>query len=325
MQRLTSSLVVAVVAFASSAEARRSTVTAHGQSVIAGGNRALARANAINSALRHAVEQAAQSLGGPAEGDDSTVDKAVYQRAAAFVPRSTVNDESVDGTILEVEVTADIDLEGLQTALGGKRGSSVTRTRATASAGASDGGKRVLILATEQLGPHQVFGWTDYVWSASYGHHGASFAGSSHTTMVKVNTEMGGIEAVMGDAFSGAGYHVVDVNVLKGKLAPKAAMEVLDLSPSAGRSIADKADADLVVIVKGVAKDAYHETIAESGMHSGQANVVARLIRVRDGKLLGASTQHAAQIHIDLDTARLNALNEAARMAAQELTRKLDN
>jgi hypothetical protein len=323
MQRLTSALVVAVVAFASNAEARRTTVTAHGQSVIAGGNRAMARANAINAALRHAVEQAAQSIGGPAEGDDSAIDKAVYQRAAAFVPKSSVNDESVDGTILEVEVTADIDLEGLQTAIGGKRGAATVRTRATASDGPT--GKRVLILATEQLGPHQVFGWTDYVWSASYGHHGASFSGSSHTTMVKVNTEMGGIEAVMGDAFSGAGYSVIDVNVLKGKLAPKAAMEVLDLSPSAGRSIADKADADLVVIVKGVAKDAYHETIAESGMHSGQANVVARLVRVRDGKVLGASTQHAAQIHIDLDTARLNALNEAAKMAAQELTRKLDN
>ena len=53
-----------------------------------------------------------------------------------------------------------------------------------------------------------------------------------------------------------------------------------------------------------VAKDAYHETIAEGGMHSGQANVVARLVRVKDGKVLASSTQHAAQIHIDLDTAR---------------------
>jgi hypothetical protein len=323
MQRLTSTLLVAVVALtASNAEARRTTVTAKGQSVVAG-NKAMARANAINAALRHAVEQAAQSLGGPAEGDDSAIDKAVYARAAAFVPHSTVNDESIDGTVMEVEVTADIDLEGLQTALGGKRGSAVVRTRASGGDGPT--GKRVLILATEQLGPHQVFGWTDYVWSASVGHHGASFAGSSHTTMVKVNTEMGGIEAVMADGFSGAGFSVIDVNVLKGKLAPKAAMEVLDLSPAASRSIADKADADLVVVVKGVAKDAYHETIAASGMHSGQANVVARLIRVRDGKVLASSTQHAAQIHIDLDTARLNALNEAARMAAQELTRKIDN
>jgi hypothetical protein len=324
MQRHTSALLVAVVALvASNAHAKRTSVTAKGQAVIAGGNKALARANAINSALRHAVEQAAQSIGGPAEGDDSAVDKAVYQRAAAFVPRSTVVNEDVDGTVMEVEVTVDVDLEALQTALGGKRGSAVVRTRSTGGDGPT--GKRVLILATEQLGPHQVFGWTDYVWGASFSHHGANVYGSSHTTMVKVNNEMGGIEAVMADGFSGAGFNVIDVNVLKGKLAPKPAMEMLDLSPAAGRSIAEKSDADLVVIVKGVAQTVYHETMAQAGMHSGQANVVARLVRVRDGKVLASSTQHAAQIHIDVDTARLNALNEAARMAAQELTRKLDN
>jgi hypothetical protein len=60
-------------------------------------------------------------------------------------------------------------------------------------------------------------------------------------------------------------------------------------------------------------------------MHSGQANVVARLVRVRDGKVLASTTQHAAQVHIDVETARLNALNEAARLAADELTKKLDN
>jgi hypothetical protein len=313
-----------VLLFGGVAEARRTTVVSKGQAVIAGGGKAMARAQAINAALRHAVEQVAQGLGAPAEGDDIAVDKAVYQRAAAFVPASQVNAEDVDGNVIEVEVAVEIDTDALNAALGGRRGIVPAKVRAS-NGGVDLGGKRVLILATEQLGPHQIFGWTDYVWGASASRGGFSVYGSSKTTMVKVNTEMGGIEATMADGFTNAGFHVVDPHVLKGHLAPKPAMEVLDLSPTAGRSIAEKADADLVVVVKGVAKDAYHETLAEAGMHSGQANVVARLVRVRDGKVLASSTQHAAQVHIDLDTARLNALNEAARMAAQELTKKLDN
>ena len=276
----------------------------------------MARAKAINAALRHALEQLTQSLGGPAEGDDSLIDKAIYSRAAAFVPRSTVVNEDIDGNVMEVEVNVEVDVDALTVALGGRRSGRDLKAR-NDGGGIDLGGKRVLILATEQLGPHQVFGWTDVVWGWGYG--------SSKTTMVQVNNEMGGIEATMADGFSGAGFHVVDPHVLKGRLAPKPAFEVLDLSSGAGRSIAEKSDADLVVIVKGVAQTAYHSTVAESGMHSGQANVVARLVRVRDGKVLASTTQHAAQIHIDVDTARLNALNEAARLAAAELTKKLDN
>jgi len=318
------STVVGLLLVGGAAEARRQTVVAKGQAVIAASGRAMARAQAINAALRHAVEQVAAQLGAPPEGDDAAVDKAVYGRAAAFIPASQVSSEDVDGNVIEVEVTVDVDVDALNVALGGRRGVVQAKMRVAGNGSVDLGGKRVLILATEQLGPHQVFGWTDYVWGASASKHGFSVYGSSKTTMVKVNTEMGGIEATMADGFTSAGFHVVDPQVLKGHLQPKPAFEVLDLSPSAGRSIAEKADADLVLVVKGVAKDAFHETLSEAGMHSGQANVVARLVRVRDGKVLASSTQHAAQVHIDLETARLNALNEAARMAAQELTKKLD-
>ena len=42
-----------------------------------------------------------------------------------------------------------------------------------------------------------------------------------------------------------------------------------------------------------MAKDAYHETIAAGGMHSGQANVVARLVRVQGRQ--GAGVRDAAR------------------------------
>ena len=145
------------------------------------------------------------------------------------------------------------------------------------------------------------------------------------TTVVREVNEMGGIEATVAEVFGGAGFHVVDPQVLRGKLAPKPAFEVLDLSAGEARQIAQRSDADYVVIAKGTAQLAYHADLAGSGMQSGQGNVVARLVRVRDGKVMSSTTQHAAEVHIDADTARLNAINAAAKLAAETLTRKLSD
>ncbi len=316
MLRTVSAALAVSIVLAAPAYARKTTVTAEGQAVVAGGNRALARSQAINAALRRAVGDVVAQLGGPAEGDDSTIDKNIYGRAAAYIPSSTVVTENQDGTIFSVELTVDVDKEAILAALGGRRGARQLRAQYAGGADAV-AGKRVIILATEQIGPNHIIAWTDYVWHWGVG-------GSSKTSVMQEDNTMGGIEATMAEGFTGAGFKVIDPQVLKGKLAPRPAFRALDLSMGDARNIAEKGDADLVVVVKGVAKDAYHETIAEGGMHSGQANVVARLVRVKDGKVLASSTQHAAQIHIDLDTARLNALNEAARLAAAELTQKIN-
>jgi hypothetical protein len=309
-------VVAAIIVSAAPAHAKKTTVSASGQAVVAAGGKAMARSQAINAALRKAVGDVVQQLGGPGEGDDAAIDKNVYQRAAAYIPSSTVVTENQDGTIYSVEVTVDVDRDAVLAALGGRRGARQVRAQ-YANGSDAIGGKRVIILATEQLGPNHLIAWTDYVWHWGVG-------GSSKTTVMQEDNTMGGIESAMADQFTGAGFHVIDPAVLKGKLAPKPAFRALDLSTDVARNVAEKSDADLVVVVKGVAKDAYHETIAAGGMHSGQANVVARLVRVKDGKVLASSTQHAAQIHIDIETARLNALNEAARLAAAELTQKLN-
>src|SRR3954470_16484421 len=109
-QRMLMWSAVALLLLGGVAEARRTTVVAKGQSVIAASGKAMARAQAINSALRHAVEQVAQGMGAPAEGDDPAIDKAVYGRAAAFVPASQVSAEDVDGNVIEVEVAVEVDV-----------------------------------------------------------------------------------------------------------------------------------------------------------------------------------------------------------------------
>jgi len=284
------------------------TLTAEGHAVLTG-NRNAARAQAKLVALKDAVGQVVRQLGGPNEGEDEVVDASIYARAAVFVVRATVLGDEADGSILNVSTSIDVDTDAVAQALGGRKGA-----RKSGHAGAH--GQRVLVLATEQLGPHRLFGWTDVVWTPG--------SLTTHTHVVREVNDMGGIEAAMSNGLSQAGMTVVDPHVLRGHLAPKPAFEALDLSNGLAQQIAQKSDADLVVIAKGVAQLAYHSTIAEGGMQSGQGNVVARLIRVRDGRVLASTTQHAAAVHIDADTARLNAIDEAACLAADALVKKLE-
>src|SRR5579859_4051120 len=114
-------VAAAAVVAAAPAYAKKTTLSASGQAVVAGG-KALARSQAINAALRKAVGDVVQQLGGPAEGDDATIDRNVYQRAAAYIPSSTVVTENQDGTIYSVELTVDVDKDAVLAALGGRRG-----------------------------------------------------------------------------------------------------------------------------------------------------------------------------------------------------------
>src|SRR5262249_24828092 len=208
------------------------------------------------------------SLGAAGEGSDSATDHSVYERAAAFVPSSQVVSEDLDGNVLEVQISADVDVEALKIAIGDRRGRQATVESRQGGNGERLDGKRVLILATEQLGPHRVFGWTDLVWTPGMI--------KTKTTVVREVNEMGGIGATVAEVFGTAGFKVIDPAVLRGKLAPKPAFEELDLSAGEARQIAQKSDADYVVVAKGTAQLAYHAELAAADMKSGQGNVVAR-------------------------------------------------
>jgi hypothetical protein len=305
----TGSLLVAcsLLVAAAPALARTRQVAVSGNAVVVGAPRQ-ARSQAVAVALRKAVEEVAVALGGPREGESAAADHALYERAPAFVRSSLVTNESVDGTIMTIDLQADVDADQVAQVIGATGGA---HRRAAASSD-SLGGKRVLVLATEQLGPHQIFGWTDIVWGPG--------GLATKTTAFHVDSSMGSMESTFADGFTGAGFSVVDPHVLRGHLQPRPAFQVLDLSAGEARQIAQKSDADLVVVAKGVAL--IGAGVGE--MVSGQANVVARLIRIRDGKVLASTTQHAAQVHIDAATARLQALDAATRQAADELVKKIN-
>lgn len=310
-------LAVALVLFwAAQSPLRADPVPSTGQAVIVRGNQQGAAAQAQAQAVRGAVEKVVLAQGGPKPGSDNVIDARIYAQAPTFVSGISVLSEKVDGNILVVDMSIDVNVLAVHQAIGDRR---VTPTAAAAPLDL--GRKRVLILATEQLGPEQIISWIDV--AIRPGTLLSPGAMQTKRNFARVANEMGTLNAVLADGFTTAGWNVIDVAVLKGKLKAMPRFEPLDMTDDQARSIASKADADAVIIVKGVAKLANASSTLGSGMWSGQANVVARLVRVSDGKVLAASTQHSAQVHIDEDTARINALTAAARQTGAELVGKV--
>jgi hypothetical protein len=237
---------LSIACWSSPAEARRTTVSAIGQASIGAHRTPLVRAQAINQALRRALEKASELVGGPVEGEDPMADKLVYDRLAAFVPRTAVIAERVEDRVLTVELSVDVDLDALEAALAGRRGVAATWMNARND-------ERVAQRVALEVAPPA-------------------------------------LEAVVAGAFTDAGYRIAG------------------------------ADAELIVVVRGTARPAGRE----GELWIGEARVSAQLVRARDRRPVASISQVATQQHVDGDAAQKSALVEAARLAAAELTRKVD-
>jgi hypothetical protein len=230
------------------AEAKRTTFAAVGQAQIGAHRTPLARAQAVNQALRRAVEQASEHEGGPSEGEDPRTDQAIYDRLAAFVPRTAVIGEHEENGVLSLELAVDVDLDALDAALAGRRGVSAMWMNANH---AQPSAQKVLILATP---PEASTGATN--------------------------------------ALLDAGLHLA----------------------------IDAAGADLVLTVRGAATSSQRP----DGMWSAEARVTTQLERTRDHRVVAAASHAATQQHILERASREHAFDEAARVAAAEVLRKLN-
>jgi Tetratricopeptide repeat len=181
------------------------------------------------------------------------------------------------------------------------------------------GNRHIIVMATEQIGPNRIAGWTNSVWGPG--------GGSTTTTAVREVSETGVVETAAIDALSNGGFQVIDLGVVRGRIAPRPHVENLNgpAEDDATRVVALRSMADLVLVVRGTARTAAVAAMAGSGMTSGQADVSARVIRVSDGTVLASKSQHAAQVHVDPTTAQSNALREATRMALSSLTQELND
>ncbi|HZS36289.1 MAG TPA: hypothetical protein VFF06_05655 [Polyangia bacterium] len=246
MKNVSALAALACMLAAAPAQARRTTVSAIGQAQIGPHRTPLVRAQAINQALRRALEKAAELIGGPSEGEDPAADKLVYDRLAAFVPRTAVIAERVEDRVLTVELSVDVDLDALEAAFGGRRGVAAAWMN----------------VRNDERAPQRV----------------------------AISATPAALEAVVASAFVDAGYRIAG------------------------------ADAELIVVVRGSARPGARD----GELWAGEARVEAQLVRARDRRPVATIAQSATQLHADRDAAQKNALVEAARLAAAELTRKVD-
>jgi len=178
-------------------------------------------------------------------------------------------------------------------------------------------GRTVLILASEQLGPDQIIRWTDLIWTPGQV--------STKTTTMVAHRESGVVAATLASALRARGMKVIDPAVLRGKLKKERDYEIEDLASDAAATVARKADAELVLIVRASVKLAYNRQLADGDMTSAQATIVARLVETATGEVLAAATSHAARIHIDPDTARSQAFEVVAADCIKQLLKPSTN
>lgn len=300
--------VLAAALFALAPQAAPLQVQAEGSAVVVGKDVAGAVQRATRSSQANAVAEALIQLGGAADQAEGLLEKFGPELLKAY----QVTDQAQDGNILTVKLAATID----GAALAARAGLGPQAKRKAKAGGAL---RRVMILASEQLGPRDILSWSDVAFSVGPGHVSASSKGR----LVQLVDELGGLQATLSQAFTDAGFSVVDLKALRGKLS-KPQLEVVDLTAPQAQELARKGDADLVVVVKGRSSPTMVQAIAESGMHSGSGNVVAQAIRVSDGKVLSSTTQQGAKVHLDRQTAQVLALNEAGKLASAELLRSLN-
>ena len=258
------------------------TITAEGVGVVIGGDRAVARDNAINDALRKAVEQAVGTMVSSETlvQNFQTLNDRIYTQTQGYIQNYKILGESPGPDLHRVTIQAAVamgdlqkDLQGLGILLG------------------QVGKPRIMILIAEQNIGQQYY---TYWW----GHE----RGEQADLTVAENTIM--------DRFREKGFDFVDHNVQSKNIKVSPAFRMVDLNDPAAITLGQQADAEVVIVGKALAKSV--GSIAGTAMKSVQANISLRAIQTDNGRVLSSGTEHAAAVHIDEITAGAEALRKAS-------------
>ena len=133
-------------------------------------------------------------------------------------------------------------------------------------------------------------------------------------------TGIGAVETAFMSKFTEKGFEFIDHQAASREIKVTSAYRTPDLSTDQARTLANQADAEVVILGKAVAK--YYGEIG-GGMRSVQADLTARAVRTDTGQVLATVTTHAAAVHITETTAGIEALKKAGNQAAEEMLTKI--
>ncbi len=258
------------------------TITAEGVGAVIGGDRAIARDQAIQDALRKAVEQAVGTMVSSETlvQNFQTLNDKIYTQTQGYIQNYRVLSETPGSNVHQVTIQASVaigDLEKDLQALGFLLG--------------QVGKPRIMILVAEQQIGQQSF---NYWW------------GTARATQADLNIA----ENTIMDRFREKGFDIVDPQAQSGNIRIPPAYQVVELSNQNAITIGKQVDAEIVIVGKALARMAGN--IAGTAMKSIQANVSMRAIQIDNARVLSSGAENAAAVHIDEVTAGSEAIKKAS-------------
>ena len=267
-------------------------VVAKGFGAIIAGDEVKAKEDAINSALRNAVEQVVGTMveSNVLVENYMTVEDKIYTRTAGYVQKydivSSIKqlDNAIEVTIKAVVKISDLrsDLEAIGVLLERK------------------GKPRTMVLIDER----------------NIAEHYYQFGMDLNTSETTIMNEL-----------MNFGFPFVDPTQTKVNIANDVISSALGGNTGAAAAIAARLGAEIIITGKAISKVASGgpAVVRNAGFKSCQATINLRVIRADDAKIIAVASASDRAAHIDEITGGTQALQKAAKTAAIELKDKIIN
>jgi len=129
-------------------------------------------------------------------------------------------------------------------------------------------------------------------------------------------------EAKVAATLIGQGFGVLEPSSLSNVIRQDKAFRLVDLSETQSVKLGNLSKADYVVLGKAIASSGGN--VPQSNMRSCFANITARLIRVKDGKVVAYLDSSGSTAHMDVITGGKEALSAAAEDLAAKIIEALN-
>ncbi len=134
--------------------------------------------------------------------------------------------------------------------------------------------------------------------------------------------DLSSTEATIAKRLIEQGYEVVEPSVINKIIGPSRAFRMINLSKDKSVDLGTLTQADYVVLGKAIASTG--SKVPQSNMVSCFANLTAKLIRVKDGKVIAYIDAYGNSAHMDAITGGKEALVNASQNLAQKIIQALN-
>lgn len=282
-------LLMTSPAFVQSQPTGVNNITVTGVSTIYQGDLALARDQAIDDALRKAVEQ---SLGMWLQSESVVqnyvlVEDNILSWTHGYVKNyNIISERQQPDNVYEVTLNAAVETAALSQA-----------RDMVESILQKAGNPRIMIIMNEQN------------------------IGEAYNRFQFFQVDMTQAETTLMEKFMEKGFEVVDPATVRASIKREQALAALEGDSKAAAAIGTQLQADVVITGKAIAKMVQMKILGD--MKSCQANLTARVVKADVGTVIATGSEHAAHPHIDEISGGLEAIKKAANKLGDNLIEKI--